>query len=35
VILTGGGTKKRQNTDIQAAQQRWAYDMRRKKQEIQ
>jgi len=33
VILLGGGTKKRQNQDIQAAQQCWADYKRRKKQE--
>jgi putative addiction module killer protein len=35
VILIGGGTKKRQNKDIQAAQQCWADYKLRKKQEIQ
>ena len=35
VILIGGGTKKRQNKEIQAAQQGWADYKRRKKQEIQ
>ena len=35
VILLGGGTKKRQNRDIQAAQECWADYKRRKKQEIQ
>ena len=35
VILIGGGPKKRQNKDIQAAQQCWADYKRRKKQEIQ
>lgn len=35
VILIGGGTKKRQNRDIQAAQERWADYKRRKKQEMQ
>lgn len=35
VILIGGGTKKRQNKDIQAAQQCWADYKRRKKQETQ
>jgi putative addiction module killer protein len=35
VILIGGGTKKRQSKDIQAAQQCWADYKRRKKQEIQ
>ena len=35
VILIGGGTKKRQNKDIQHAQQCWADYKRRKKQEIQ
>ena len=33
VILLGGGTKKRQNKDIQAAQECWADYKRRKKQE--
>jgi putative addiction module killer protein len=33
VILLGGGTKKRQNKDIQAAQELWADYKRRKKQE--
>lgn len=35
VILLGGGTKKRQNKDIQAAQECWADYKRRKKQETQ
>lgn len=35
VILLGGGTKKRQNKDIQAAQECWADYKRRRKQEIQ
>ncbi|MCX6628875.1 MAG: type II toxin-antitoxin system RelE/ParE family toxin [Candidatus Solibacter sp.] len=35
VILLGGGTKKRQSRDIQAAQECWADYKRRKKQEIQ
>ena len=35
VILLGGGTKKRQNQDIRAAQQCWADYKRRKKQESQ
>ena len=35
VILIGGGTKKRQNKDIQAAQECWADYKRRKKQETQ
>jgi putative addiction module killer protein len=35
VILLGGGTKKRQNKDIQAAQACWADYKRRKKQETQ
>jgi putative addiction module killer protein len=34
VILLGGGTKKRQNKDIQEAQAYWADYKRRKKQEI-
>ncbi len=33
VILVGGGTKKRQSHDIQAAQACWAAYKRRKKQE--
>jgi len=33
VILLGGGTKKRQNKDIQTAQSLWADYKRRKKQE--
>jgi putative addiction module killer protein len=33
VILLGGGTKKRQNQDIQAAQERWADYKRRKRRE--
>jgi putative addiction module killer protein len=35
VVLIGGGTKKRQNKDIQAAQQCWADYKRRKRQEMQ
>jgi putative addiction module killer protein len=35
LILIGGGTKKRQNKDIQTAQARWADYKRRKKQETQ
>jgi putative addiction module killer protein len=35
VILIGGGTKKRQSKDIQAAQACWADYKRRKKQETQ
>jgi len=35
VILLGGGAKKRQNKDIQAAQACWADYKRRKKQETQ
>ncbi len=35
VILLGGGTKKRQNKDIQAAQECWADYKRRKKEETQ
>ncbi|MBK5294711.1 MAG: hypothetical protein JJE04_23915 [Acidobacteriia bacterium] len=35
VILLGGSTKKRQNKDIQAAQECWADYKRRKKQETQ
>ena len=35
VILIGGGTKKRQNKDIQAAQECWADYTRRKKQETE
>ena len=35
VVLVGGGTKKRQNKDIQAAQACWADYKRRKKQETQ
>jgi putative addiction module killer protein len=35
VILSGGGTKKRQNKDIQAAQECWADNKRRRRQEIQ
>jgi putative addiction module killer protein len=35
VILVGGGTKKRQNKDIQAAQACWADYKRRKKRETQ
>jgi putative addiction module killer protein len=34
VILLGGGTKKRQNSDIQIAQACWADYKRRKKQEM-
>ena len=34
VILIGGGTKKRQNQDIAAAQEFWATYKRRKKQEV-
>ena len=35
VILFGGGTKKRQNQDIAAAQECWTAYKRRKNQEIQ
>ena len=35
VILIGGGTKKRQSQDIEAAQSCWADYKRRKKREIQ
>jgi putative addiction module killer protein len=35
VILIGGGTKKRQQLDIAAAQECWAAYKRRKKQEVQ
>ena len=35
VILVGGGTKKRQSQDIQAAQACWADYKKRKKQETQ
>ena len=35
VILVGGGTKKRQNKDIQAPQACWADYKQRKKQETQ
>jgi putative addiction module killer protein len=35
VILIGGGTKKRQQREITAAQECWAAYKRRKKQEIQ
>jgi putative addiction module killer protein len=35
VVLIGGGTKKRQNKDVQAAQACWADYKRRKKQETQ
>ena len=35
VILIGGGTKKRQNKDIQAVQACWADYKQRKKQETQ
>ena len=34
VILLGGGTKKRQNEDIQAAQRRWIDYKRRKTEEM-
>lgn len=33
IILLGGGTKKRQNTDIQKAKELWREYKRRKKQE--
>lgn len=33
VILLGGGTKKRQNSDIATAHDRWADDKKRKAQE--
>jgi putative addiction module killer protein len=35
IILLGGGTKKRQNNDIQTAQARWTDYKRRKKLETQ
>jgi len=35
VILVGGGTKKHRSTDIQAAQECWADNKRREKQETQ
>jgi putative addiction module killer protein len=35
VILIGGGTKKRQQLDIAAAQECWAAYKRRKRQEVQ
>jgi len=34
IVLVGGGTKKRQQKDIETAQARWADYRRRKKQEI-
>ena len=34
VILLGGGTKQRQQLDIEAAQERWADYKRRKKEQV-
>jgi putative addiction module killer protein len=35
VILVGGGTKKKQNREIDAARERWADYKRRKRREVQ